>query len=208
MFIVMCAKRSLIWSRKIKMRKDNPFYNLDREYENLINEVRVEKGFTLPKLAEKIGVTPSTMWQISQGYVGPISKKTGELKPWAKNIEIVLDTDLSCLFPREICDISSNNGLLDCQVLDMTNGDTVENPECYYHQNNFRGVVKDALRHLSPKQEFVIKNRFFNELTYSEIANMLKLTLERVRQIEKKAIRELRDIRFTRKLKHFIDLEI
>jgi RNA polymerase sigma-32 factor len=50
------------------------------------------------------------------------------------------------------------------------------------------------LRRLSEKEAFVIKNRIMAEspLTLQEIGNHLKLSRERVRQIESEALRKLK----------------
>ena len=54
--------------------------------------------------------------------------------------------------------------------------------------------VQDAMRRLNEKEEYVIKNRIMADspLTLQEIGNHLKLSRERVRQIESEAIRKLK----------------
>ena len=50
------------------------------------------------------------------------------------------------------------------------------------------------MNHLNQKEEYVIKNRIMSDssLTLREIGNHLKLSRERVRQIESEALKELR----------------
>ncbi len=56
------------------------------------------------------------------------------------------------------------------------------------------GEVVDAMKRLNEKEVFVIKNRIMAEspLTLQEIGNHLKLSRERVRQIESEALRKLK----------------
>jgi DNA-directed RNA polymerase sigma subunit (sigma70/sigma32) len=50
------------------------------------------------------------------------------------------------------------------------------------------------MNHLNQKEEYVIKNRIMTDssLTLREIGNHLKLSRERVRQIESEALKKLR----------------
>jgi RNA polymerase sigma-32 factor len=54
--------------------------------------------------------------------------------------------------------------------------------------------VQDAMKRLNEKEEYVIKNRIMADspLTLQEIGNHLKLSRERVRQIESEALRKLK----------------
>jgi len=54
--------------------------------------------------------------------------------------------------------------------------------------------VLSAMKHLNPKEKYVIKNRTMSDssLTLREIGNHLKLSRERVRQIESEALKKLK----------------
>ena len=54
--------------------------------------------------------------------------------------------------------------------------------------------VLSAMKHLNEKEEYVIRNRIMSDsfLTLQEIGNHLKLSRERVRQIESEALKKLR----------------
>jgi RNA polymerase sigma-32 factor len=54
--------------------------------------------------------------------------------------------------------------------------------------------VLSAMKHLNQKEEYVIRNRIMSDssLTLREIGNHLKLSRERVRQIESEALKKLR----------------
>ena len=57
------------------------------------------------------------------------------------------------------------------------------------------GEVQDAMKRLTEKEEYVIKNRIMADspLTLQEIGNHLKLSRERVRQIESEALKKLKN---------------
>ena len=65
-------------------------------------------------------------------------------------------------------------------------------PEKVTNQEQVKKIIEHALDSLTERQAMVIKKRFFDELTLDEIAGELKLSTERIRQIESKAIRNLR----------------
>ncbi len=57
-------------------------------------------------------------------------------------------------------------------------------------------IVHEAIGSLSPRYAFVIRERFFAGSTLSEVADKLDMTRESVHQIEKKALRMLRNESF------------
>ena len=62
-------------------------------------------------------------------------------------------------------------------------------------QRELESVVNKALARLSPREEVVIRKRYGiggNDYTFEEIGQLLDVTRERIRQIEKKAIKKLR----------------
>jgi RNA polymerase sigma-32 factor len=56
------------------------------------------------------------------------------------------------------------------------------------------GEVQDAMKRLTDKEEYIIKSRIMTDspLTLQEIGNQLKLSRERVRQIESEALKKLK----------------
>ena len=66
-----------------------------------------------------------------------------------------------------------------------------DGPEKVTNQEQVKKIIGSALDSLTERQAMVIKKRFFDELTLDEIAGELKLSPERIRQIESKAIRNL-----------------
>ena len=76
--------------------------------------------------------------------------------------------------------------------------------------SNLREVAGDVLQTLSPREEKVIRLRFGldtegHERTLEEVGQDFKVTRERIRQIEAKALRKLRHPSRARVLKNFIE---
>ena len=74
---------------------------------------------------------------------------------------------------------------------------------------NLKERTEQVLRSLSPREEKVVKMRFGledgSEHTLEEVGRVFAVTRERIRQIEAKALRKLRQPSRSRKLKEFLD---
>lgn len=87
-------------------------------------------------------------------------------------------------------------------LLDVCEADRDGNPDAVYGKEEERALLKLALSRLSPKGEFVLKQRFFGDCKLQEIAELMVqrglassvLTRERIRQIESKALVKLKKI--------------
>jgi len=76
-------------------------------------------------------------------------------------------------------------------------------------QRNLQEVVASVLSTLTPREEKVIRLRFGigekYDHTLEEVGQEFKVTRERIRQIEGKALRKLRHVTRARKLKNFVE---
>ena len=74
---------------------------------------------------------------------------------------------------------------------------------------NLRSTTSDVLRSLTPREELVLRMRFGvgegSEHTLEEVGKSFNVTRERIRQIESKALRKLRQPNWAAKLKPFLD---
>jgi RNA polymerase primary sigma factor len=77
---------------------------------------------------------------------------------------------------------------------------------------NLKEQIEDALKSLTEREGRVLKMRFGlgdgNEHTLEEVGQQFKVTRERIRQIEAKALRKLKHPSRSRKLKSFTDLPL
>jgi RNA polymerase primary sigma factor len=75
-------------------------------------------------------------------------------------------------------------------------------------QIDLREKIEEALKNHTPREAAILKMRFGlgdgNEHTLEEVGQQFKVTRERIRQIEEKALRKLRRPSCSRKLKSFI----
>ncbi len=80
---------------------------------------------------------------------------------------------------------------------DLIEDEVVDSPMVSVVESTVKDATGDALKTLSPKEEKVIKMRFGigyeREHTLEEIGREFSVTRERIRQIESKALRQLRD---------------
>jgi RNA polymerase sigma factor (sigma-70 family) len=163
-------------------------YDTTKEYENNINELRVEHSLTLKQLANLIQISHNYLWKITQGYHGPINqngKKFGQIKPWAKKLELIFNCELFQIFPREICDINWNKILVKTQIASIVHS--------YETEEERKGRLLDQQRStwidlgmeevLSERERTIIKLRYLNSKSYQDIGNIYEVSRERIRQI-------------------------
>jgi RNA polymerase primary sigma factor len=76
---------------------------------------------------------------------------------------------------------------------------------------SLRGVTKDVLDTLTPREAKVLRMRFGIEMntdhTLEEVGKQFDVTRERIRQIEAKALRKLRHPSRSERLRSFLDTE-
>jgi RNA polymerase primary sigma factor len=105
---------------------------------------------------------------------------------------------------RDIVNISRDMVSLDSPVSvdrdassvgDFLEDDQYEQPENYVIEANLRDDIDEVLASLTPKEAEVIRYRYglngYKAMSLKEIGDLFNLTKERIRQIEKKAIRRL-----------------
>ena len=176
------------------MRINGTPYNMypSREYENGVKKARIEDGITARELAEMVNTNIAAIYNLENGYSSPISVGGG-IKPWVLDVCRILNSTPEFLFPREICSIQRLT-LNSSQILEITVGN-------YSRKTNQHRVVEaktseifKKIESLSGKKKEVINMRFFKDMTFREIGDILCVSTERVRQIEAGALRNLRKL--------------
>lgn len=93
-------------------------------------------------------------------------------------------------------------------VAELTHGMSAmlanSNPEQKLLADEVRDKVAIVLKSLTPREELLIKLRYTDDLSYSEIAERLGVGEEQVRHIETKALKKLRHPRSADRLKEFL----
>jgi RNA polymerase primary sigma factor len=73
-----------------------------------------------------------------------------------------------------------------------------------YRRQNLKQVVTNVLSTLTPREERVIRLRYFYNKTLDEVGQLFSITAPRVRQIECKAMRKLVHPSRSKELKDFL----
>lgn len=78
------------------------------------------------------------------------------------------------------------------RLLDLLKEDHKNQPEIVYHKRDSERLLAEAITHLSESERLVVSLFYYEGLTQSEIAEVMKLSSARVSQLHKKAIYRLR----------------
>ncbi|MEE9543908.1 MAG: sigma-70 family RNA polymerase sigma factor, partial [Thermodesulfobacteriota bacterium] len=136
-------------------------------------------------------------------------------EPTAEELSKRLDMGLDKV--RKIMKIAKEPISLDTPIGDEGDsllGDLIEDKEAAVPHdemisNDLMGHMNEVLSTLSPREEKVLRMRFgigeSKDHTLEEVGAHFKVTRERIRQIEAKALRKLRHPKRCRKLKSFSD---
>ncbi len=96
----------------------------------------------------------------------------------------------------------------DSHLGDFIKDEVLPSPPDKVIQINLREKIEEALKNHTHREATILKMRFGlgdgNEHTLEEVGHQFKVTRERIRQIEEKALRKLRAPSCSRKLKSFI----
>ena len=173
------------------MRKYPPRYNKDIEYENKLAEVRVEEGYTIRELAAAAKTHITAITKLQSGYIA-ITYHSGKVKPWVERIAKILNTKLSYLFPREMCDVE--RGLLHIdQESDFLTGEyTKRHANGAYEILDATNALYNVLTTIRAREALFLTLYYWMDFTYDEIGNADGVTREMVRQIVAKGLRKLR----------------
>jgi RNA polymerase primary sigma factor len=157
----------------------------------IMEEVMRVKRMTR-QLYQDLGREP-TVTQIGEG-LGISGARVTELLVWAEKV-FSLDAPLS--------DEEENS------LSDLIEDHSAEGPEGTTDREMLREEVRRALSALTQREREVIELRFGllddHDHTLEEVGRQLKVTRERVRQIEERAIRKLRHPAASRMLKEYLD---
>lgn len=131
--------------------------------------------------------------------------------------EIAEECEISEKEAKRVLEISRNPISLDrpigdgedSEFGDFIEDDSVENPSSIATQDLLKEKVKEVLQMLSFREREIIKLRYGIGTGYSytleEVGNIFKVTRERVRQIEAKAVEKLQKPIRSRKLEGFLE---
>jgi RNA polymerase sigma factor (sigma-70 family) len=178
-----------------------------KEHESPLGEFRVAKGLTVDELAEKCNTVIGVIGRLQNGMMTPYylrdnkSKGTrrGDVRIEVETMSEVLRASIAELFPRYICDIERYDRprervpFVESQLEDFSVNFQYANIRNSDRKFEVFEIFEKAMDEaLSPREKDVLIGRFYKDLTLDEVGCGLAVSGERVRQVEKTALRRLR----------------
>lgn len=164
-----------------------PRYSSKKEYESNLSEFRVQHGLTIKELCALAGVNQNTYSDLNSGVVSPVYK-TGIAKPSALKLAQALGADLFDLFPRYFCSINEHKEISKEEIINNWHVGLVANdPLDDVLLKEKQDIANEVYRKIRPIYRKVLKLRIVDELTREDIAKIIGVSIERVRQLEVKA---------------------
>lgn len=159
-----------------------------------------EKGESVGLIAaNKIGISYQKLLDLSNLKLSPI-KKDGSLLPEVEKLCEYLNkipTDLFSvdqIYPLETNAAEIEMTAEEVEMLMFPASKNI-NPESFIAYNQAKNTLNELIESLTPRETEVMKLRFgieCDEHTYKKIGEILGVSIERVRQIEAKALRKLK----------------
>ncbi len=176
---------------------------------NRLQSYREGLNLSCAEFAEVIGIGYTTYLSIEACKYYPSTKLT-------EKIAAASGCDAEWLFPKYLKTISRtvavttipDHALLPLTAASKLIADGTPESECEISE--LKQTIDAVLKTLTPKQEAIIRMRFGfeggDEATLNEVAKRFCVTRERVRQIEAKALRKLRDADRSRSMKMYLPI--
>lgn len=170
-----------------------------RVYNNQLRERREATGLSACAFARKIGVDPTEYCAYESLKRSPLTsgKQLGRTVPrrWRTSAGIIADAlgvEPDVLWPDAVLKIEKSIAEVrvdSCDVPLLTQEPV--SPFRLLESGDEREAVEKAIEELSPREQLVIRRRFYEEATLEEVGIELNVSRERLRQIEKKALRKM-----------------
>lgn len=160
------------------------------------------------ELARLTGVAQATLSNMINFKVSPVLR-SGE---WNKNVIIVCNAlgyspeDLFPVHLHHTAPVNKVSSFIERQQLSGAIPKQIGQCESM-EIDDMKNAVSSILDTLSEKEQIVLRARFWDDKTLTQVADDLNLSLERVRQIEAKAFRKLKHPSRSFKLKDVIDIK-
>jgi len=188
-----------------------------------LRQARLNAGLTIEEISKMLGMNKVEYyaWEGFRRYPFSPDKETDNLRQIksqerAKKLEKILKMPYEDLFPieyRQAVNLKLGKPIekifehLELPESYIEKNLLLPSPEDIYEKIELKEITKKALEFLTEREAKVLKMRFGledeNEHTLEEIGRQFKLSKERIREIEAKALRKLKHPIRWRKLKNF-----
>jgi RNA polymerase sigma factor (sigma-70 family) len=183
----------LLFSLVVEERKDIPVIMVGGEI--YLDKEKFKKWYTRKKLAETKRQERKEKHALDK-YLDRETEPTAE-KEFYKEIDTSPSFDLSGDVPDETEPISEEDVIKDAErdaytkmLLDDVDGLTYDKKDVEARELN--RVFEVLLKDLTEREATVLYHRYYDNMTFEEIAPIYKVTRERIRGIETKALHKLR----------------
>jgi RNA polymerase sigma factor (sigma-70 family) len=171
-----------------------------------------QSGLSKKAFAEQAGVSYSTLCQLVAMSNGPLRKDGG----W-RDIAIKLEKHTGVLrediFPEAVLAVEKNRLELqwsaeDVQMLMPPALTQISAPDTHIDEEELEDQMRMVLATLTPREEKVLRESFYEDKSLDEISKDWEITRERILQVKAKALRKLRHPSRAKRLKAFVDARL
>ena len=192
---------------------------------NRLKERRRALGLTLSQFAKVIGVSGGDYAHLEALRTSPYRSEKAQARtqrhePWrgiSRKLAAYYGVTCEELFPDSVLDVKNATIVRrldgdDCRALMSANEQRmIEAPDVQHDREEKNALLRDMVRALPPRDAQVIRLRFGmdgeDEHPLSDVAVVMGLSVERVRQMEKRALRSMRRPAVSNKLRPFVPRE-
>ena len=165
---------------------------------NALIKFRESKGMSGIDIARHCGFPEQYYYQMEDPLFDPFKKHTNELKIFVKKYMKFVDKPLEEMFPKSLKRIKKSRlerelNSAHCNELMYNYAQVKALPlDEAYDKVELNQAMNDVLKTLTPKEETIIRKRFFDGETYTEIGEDFDVTSARIKQIEERAINKMK----------------
>jgi len=171
------------------------FHITVRVKNNLLYERRKAYGFTQLMMAKAIGIAFSTYANLENMKISPLDKDLLP-KKGAQKVLNFFDVEFEDIWPESILKvkraaITRTLSFGEIASIMETPDDKQLGADTIVYRQGVQDRVRSMLSRLTPRQEKVIRERFWKGRTYKEIAQVFEVTPGRIQQLEEAVLRKL-----------------
>jgi RNA polymerase sigma factor (sigma-70 family) len=159
------------------------------------------------KVSAKIGIPYSKLLALSNLAISPIDKDGNVIAEVLKICDFTNKMPLELFSPDQIVPLETNTAEVEMTAEEveilMLSSSGSHNPEKLLSDSQSAQAIKDLLDTLSPRESKILQLRYGMDCdthTYEEIGKVFEVTKDRIRQIEAKALRKMREPSRAKKL--------
>lgn len=162
---------------------------------NILWHLIYDKYGTTKRFSEAAGLSAFVVGNYLNLKVDPIRRGTGTWKKTALDISNFLKMLPEDIFPPSLYNREITKVIKEVSIVDLPASlkrPLLASPEEMAFDNIMKEEINDVIHYLHPRQQEVIRMRYWDRMTLETCAIKLGLTKERIRQIQFKALRKLR----------------